>query len=161
MSDFSTAWSLCRSRFLESLEGLSSNQLNWRMHPGTLTVGEMAFHVAGAEVNFAAQLTGLPLDPYMERLKHAATDSIVNDKPFPFSTEETTPQSIAEALTRSKALMGPLIEQPTADILKKEIVSVLGPVITGEGAFARMAFHAAYHQGQVHMLRTAPGFPKA
>jgi hypothetical protein len=57
--------------------------------------------------------------------------------------------------------MGPLIEQPTADILKKEIVSVLGPVITGEGAFARMAFHAAYHQGQVHMLRTAPGFPKA
>ncbi|MBV6457983.1 MAG: hypothetical protein HONBIEJF_01104 [Fimbriimonadaceae bacterium] len=159
MSDFASAWALCRSRFVDAVDGLSQAQLNWRMHPGTLTIGEMAFHVAGAEVNFAAQLTESALDPYLERLSHAATDRIVNEKPFPFSEAETTPEAIREALERSKGVMGPLIERPTGEILRKEIVSVLGPVITGEGAFARMAFHAAYHQGQVHFMRTAPGFP--
>lgn len=160
MSDFAAAWNLCRGRFLDALQGLSQEQLNWRLHPGTLTCGEMAFHVAGAEVNFAAQLTEAALDPYLERLSHAATDSIVNDKPFPYSEAETTPDAIAEALVRSRAMMEPLILSPSEEILRKEIVSVLGPVITGEGAFARMAFHAAYHQGQVHIMRTSPGFPR-
>ena len=29
------------------------------------------------------------------------------------------------------------------------------------GAFARLAYHPGYHQGQAHLIKTALGFPRA
>lgn len=119
----------------------------------------MAVHVAGVELSFASQLIGKGLSEEEARLKTAATDGVVNDKPFPFTAAELTPAAVAGQLARSKAVVEKVIEEARPDIRSREIVSALGPVITGEGAFARLAFHAAYHQGQAYLIRTSPGFP--
>ena len=160
MSQFSVSWKLSRSRFVESLDGLSNAQLNWRLQPSCLTLGESALHVAGVEVSFASQLQDTKLDAIGIRLKAAATDGVVNANPFPFEAEEITADFVNEALGYAEAQVRKMIESPSDTILQKEIVSALGPIINGEGALARLAFHAAYHQGQVYLIRNAPGFPK-
>ena len=161
MSQFSTSWALSRSRFNDTVSDLNQKQLSWRIHPQSLTIGEMALHVAGVEVSFVSQLTGAHSNEMQARLRLAATDGVVNEKPFPFSEQEITPEVIAEHLDCGKRMVEPLISNPSDQVLSKEIVSALGPVITGAGAFARLAFHAAYHQGQAYLIRSAPGFPAA
>lgn len=158
MSDFSVTWSLVRNRLIDAIQGLSAEQLNWRLHPGTLTIGEMAIHVAGVEISFISQLVGETPEGLEARLKAAATDGSVNDKPFPFATQEITPEFVAETLAIALAKVEPVITNPDPyrDV---QIVSALGPTIDGTGAFARLAYHPGYHQAQVHMIRTAPGFP--
>lgn len=159
MSDFAKSWALSRQRFLDSFSGMSREQINWRMHSGTLTVAEMALHVAGVEVSFASQLTGAELSPEMARLKSAATEGVVNENPFPYSPEECTPEFLQGQMEAAKAMVQPLIEAASPEVRQKSLKSALGPMIDGEGAFARLGFHAGYHQGQVHFLATAPGFP--
>lgn len=159
MSDFGGTWQLVRQRFEDAVLGLTSEQLNWRLHPGTLTIGEMALHVAGGEVWFCTQLMGDSPAGLAGRLCQAATDGVVNDLPFPFRASEITPELVREALDIGRALAGPMIESATDEFRSKRILSVLGPEIDGAGAFARLAYHPGYHQGQVHMITSAPGFP--
>jgi len=159
VSDFSSAWTLSRSRLLETISDLNQTQLNWRIHPKCLSIGQMALHVAGVEVSFASQLSGAALDSTGARLKSAATDGVVNEKAFPFSDGEITPETVSANLNFAKRMLEPLITGAPPEIREKSIVSALGPVITGEGAFARLAFHSAYHQGQAYLIREAPGFP--
>lgn len=162
MSDFQSAWSLSRSRFVAELEGLSYDQLNWKLYPGSLSIGQAALHVAGVEVRFGRSLLGVEsLSPEMERVLHAAGDSIVNDKPFPFEDSEITPEFVARILNETNAFIEPAIADPTADRRGTEFLSVLGPMISGEGAYARLSFHAAYHQGQAYLMRMHPDFPKS
>lgn len=160
MSQFAVSWRLCRGRFLDAITDLNSEQLNWRMHKDALTLGESALHVAGVEVSFASQLLGLSLNDFESKLKASATDGVVNALPFPFSPEEITPDLIVQAFQISKEMVEPILDNPSEELLTKEIVSALGPIITGEGALARLAFHPGYHQGQAHLVRTAPGFPQ-
>lgn len=158
MTDFESAWILTRDRFIDATKDLNSEQLNWRLHDGTLTIGEMALHVAGVEVSFATQLAAMSLEGDDARIKSAATDGVVNDLPFPYEPNEISPESVMAALDRGRQLVEPLIQNP--DLVRSvQIKSALGPMIDGTGAFARLAYHAGYHQGQVHLIRTAPGFP--
>jgi len=159
MSDFATTWKLSRSRLDDVLHGLDHGQLIWKIHPNALSIGQMAVHVAGVEVSFASQLLGLSLDEADLRLKAAATDGSINDKPYPYSDDELTPEFVASTLAKGRELVGPMIEEASADVRAKEIVSALGPVITGEGAFARLGFHPGYHQGQAYLIRMSPDFP--
>jgi uncharacterized damage-inducible protein DinB len=161
MSQFSAAWELSRSRLFDTIKDLSSEQLRWRLHDQSLSIGEMVIHVAGVETSFCSQLAGSDLSPEQLRLKAAATDGVVNDLPFPYSESEITAETVAEAFAEGAKMVKPLIDQPTDEILSKEIVSALGPVITGAGAFTRLSFHAAYHQGQAYLIRTHPDFPTA
>jgi DinB superfamily len=159
MSDFATTWKLSRSRLDDVLKDLDHGQLIWKIHPNALSIGQMAVHVAGVEVSFASQLSGLNLDEADLRLKAAATDGSVNDKPYPYSDEELTPEFVAGALAKGRELVGTLLEEASPEVRTKEIVSALGPVITGEGAFARLGFHPGYHQGQAYLIRMSPDFP--
>lgn len=161
MSQFATSWNLSRGRFVAEVNELSQAQLNWRLYPGSLTIGEMALHVAGVEVSFVSQLTGEPLDEFRARLKTAATQGVVNDLDFPFTAQEITPELVAKGLQIAESMTRPLIENPPSEVLSKELVSALGPIITGEGALARFAFHPAYHQGQAYQIKNAPGFPSS
>ena len=158
MSDFSETWALVRGRFIDALQGLTQEQLNFRMHDGALTLAEMALHVAGVEVSFASQLRGESPVGLAERLMAAATDGVVNDKPFPFPPAECSPELVAEAFATADSFVRPMIENPDP-WRSKQIVSALGPMIDGTGAFARLAYHPGYHQGQAHLVKTAPGFP--
>lgn len=159
MSQFAISWKLSRGRFVDAIKDLNQEQLNWRLHPGALTLGESALHVAGVEVSFVSQLNDSPVDGLAARLKTAATEGVVNDNPFPFTSDEITPELVAKSLDLAELMARPLLENPSQAVMEKEIVSALGPVITGEGALARFAFHPGYHQGQAHLIRTAPGFP--
>jgi hypothetical protein len=159
MSDFAASWALSRKRFLDEITGLSQEQLNYRIHDQCLTIGEMALHVAGVEVSFGSQLSGQELSTDESRLKLAATEGVVNDQPFPFSADEITPEHVAASLEASRNIAEPLITSADAEVRERELKSALGPMITGEGAFARLGFHAAYHQGQAYLIKTSPGFP--
>jgi len=160
MTQYAESWKLSRGRFVESLSGLSSEQLNWKLHKDALSIGQSALHVFGVEVAFGSQLTEKPLDDFGAKVKVSATEGVINDQPFPFSDEQITPELIARADALAKSIVEPLITNPSPEALKKEIKSVLGPMISGEGALARFAFHPAYHQGQVYLICTAPNFPK-
>ena len=159
MSDFAKSWRLSRQRFVDSVSDLNQSQLNYRIHPGVLTIGEMALHVVGVEIWFISQLVEKDLNQAEIRLTHAATEGVVNEQPFPYESEEIGPALVTWAFKRGEMHLAEDIEIPSEELLAKEIKSALGPMITGEGALARLAFHPAYHQGQVHLIRTAPGFP--
>ncbi len=159
MSDFAIAWTLSRQRFVDTISDLNAAQLNWKLHSEALSIAQMALHVAGVEVFFLSQLTGQALNADETKIKDSAVNGVVNEKPFPFTEAELTPQFVLASLEHSKGFVKPIIESPTPEILKKEIISALGPIITGEAGFARLAFHSAYHQGPAYLIRTAPGFP--
>jgi hypothetical protein len=161
MSDFALAWELSRSRFVDEVSSLSAAQLRWRLHPAGLSIGQMALHVAGVEVSFGSQLKGSTLDEFEGTLKRCATEGVVNDLPFPVGDDAIEPDLVQRALAAAEAIWRPLIEAAAADIRQGEIKSALGPMISGEGAFARLSFHSAYHQGQAYLMKTTPGFPAA
>ena len=58
-------------------------------------------------------------------------------------------------------LVNPAMTNLTDDLRARTLKSALGPIIDGTGAMARLAYHPGYHQGQVYMIKTAPGFPAA
>ncbi len=153
-------WELTRGRFVKELEGLSAAQLVWKLYPAALSIGQMAIHVAGVEVSFASQLAGTSLDVFSTRVKQAATNGIVNEEPFPFPDSEITPETVARAMEQGRAIVEALITNPTDEIRSRQIKSALGPMIDGSGALARLSFHPGYHQGQAHLVKTAPGFPR-
>lgn len=159
MSDFGITWTLTRGRLIEAFAKLNHAQLNWRLHPKALTIAESALHVAGVEISFAQQLTGVELNELELRIKAAATDGSINDKPFPFSVEEMTPAFVSSCFEIAKTFVEPLIDNPSAEVLAKELAGALGQKITGEGALSRLSMHPAYHQGQAYLIQTAPGFP--
>ncbi len=159
MSDFYETWNLVRTRFENELTGLSQEQLNWRLHPGSLTIGESALHVAGVEISFLTQLTGADLSEVAEKVRRCSTEGVVHEGDFPFAPSEITPELVAEALKISREMVEPNITNLTDELRAKTLKSALGPVIDGTGAFARLAYHPGYHQGQVYMLKIAPGFP--
>lgn len=159
VSDFAVAWRISRGRFDESVLDLTDEQLNWRLQPGCLTLGEAALHVAGVETWFISQLLGRKTSADEERLMKCATEGVVNDNAFPFSAVEITAARVKDALVGSRELVASAIESPSEELLEKQIRSALGPIIDGRGALARLAFHPGYHQGQAHLIRSAPGFP--
>lgn len=163
MSPYAQTWELVRGRLVKDIAGMSHEQLNWRMHPGSLTIAEMVVHVAGVEVSFISQMLGTEseLEGDMIRLKASATDGSVNDKPFPFHPEELTLEKVQWALGVSEKMVRPYIVDPPSELLTKPVVSALGPLIDGAGAFARLAYHPGYHQGQVYLIASSPDFPKA
>ena len=160
MSDFAVSYAISRGRFEESLAGIGQEGLNYRLHEGAATIGEMALHVAGVEVSFISQLSGCELDEFSHRLKAASTDGIVNELPFPFAPSEISPELVSKALAIGRGLVEPHINALTPELRQMELKSALGPMITGEGAFARLAFHPGYHQGQVYLIATSPNFPR-
>ena len=159
MSDFVVAWRLSRQRFDDEVLGLTAEQLNWRLYPNGLSIGEMALHVVGVEISFLSQLLGTALDADAVRVKRCATEGVVNEMPFPFYASLITPETVALWLKRGREIVEPVMAAPPSEVLEKEIVSALGPVITGEGALARLCFHPAYHQGQAYQMKGAEGFP--
>jgi uncharacterized damage-inducible protein DinB len=160
MTDFAKTYELTRKRFDDSVLDLNHEQLNWRLHEDALSIGEMALHLAGVEIWFVAQLLGLELGEEDAKLAKCATDGSVNDLPFPYEVAEITPEKVKSALDRARQIAEPVITDPSDVIRTKELKSALGPIINGDGAFARISAHPFYHQGQVYLIRTAPGFPK-
>lgn len=157
MPDFHAAWALSRERYLNEIGGLGTAQLNFRLYSGALTLGEAALHVAGTEARLAAEIDGLALDPFLDQVRAAATDGIVNDRPPPF--EEITPELVARALAASRAIWEPIVLDPTPARRAAPCTTTQGQAIDGEGAMIRLASHAGYHQGQAYLIKGSKEFP--
>ena len=159
-TDFLVSYELSRGRFDKEIEGLSKEQLNYRLYPGSLSIGEMAIHLAGVEIWFSFQIDGLVVPENLSRLTKCATDGVVNDLPFPFTPEEIDWDLVDDALETACLLVKDVLKHPTPARMEQMIQSALGPVIDGRGAMARFAFHPAYHHGQAYQIMQSPGFPK-
>jgi hypothetical protein len=159
MTDLLAIYQLTRGRLEQEAAGLTAEQLRWRPYPGALSIGEMALHVAGVELKYAAHITGRELDDTQLRLARCASEGVVDDSPFPITEAEIEPQTVSGALAMARAFAEPCLAEPTADMRAAEMQSVLGPTIDGSGVLARLAFHPAYHQGQAYSYRAHPGFP--
>ena len=117
-------------------------------------------HVAGVELFLGFGMLGIEAtDPFDIRVRDCARDGLLNDKPFPFAPDELTRETIGKALHRAESIVRPSLENTTEEIRQRKLVAPLGPEIDGNGALARLAYHAGYHQGQVTQIRSTPGFP--
>ncbi|MBS1720023.1 MAG: DUF664 domain-containing protein [Armatimonadetes bacterium] len=168
MSDFLEVYRLTRGRFEASLEGLSQAQLNFRINEGSLTIAESALHVAGTETRFASFLLGKELNETDQRLADSALNGIMNEEPFPFTPDELTPEVVQANVARGREWAERLIasdstetREKTTVIRNRELRSILGPMINGEGALVRMSAHPFYHLGQFEVIKRDPNFPSS
>ncbi|MBL8060039.1 MAG: DinB family protein [Chthonomonas sp.] len=159
MSDFLSTYQLTRGRFDDAVKGLSQEQLNYRLHPETLTIGEMALHVAGVEFFVLSQLLDLNLTESQDRIRRCARDGALNENPFPFATHEISTDLLEGALQEARSLTEKTLADPTEELRAKPNESALGPMIDGTGAMVRLAYHPGYHHGQIWMIKSSPGFP--
>jgi hypothetical protein len=159
MADYATAYAISRQRYDETVLDLNQEQLNFRLSPNSLTIGEMSLHLAGVEIWFTCQIFGREVPEEWQKVAKSATEGVVNDNPFPFSASEITPEFVKAALAEGRKHVEELLNSEDPSLREVQLKSALGPIITGDGAMARMSFHPAYHQGQAYLLRTAENFP--
>ena len=161
MNDFHVTYDLVRGRLIDAVKDLNDEQLKWRLHPASPSICEMVLHVCGVEMSFAYQLLrAKPDDEFDKRITSCARDGIVNDNPYPFGEHEQGAELMNRILERSFAVVGPVIEQASDSVRATQIESALGPMIDGNGAFARIAYHPGYHTGQIWTYRFHPDFPQ-
>ena len=159
VSDFLVAYQLSRGRFEAEVKDLNQAQLNWKIYPSALSIGQMAMHLAGVEIYFTYQLLGLKTGEFEQRLISSATDGVVNDMSFPFSPGDLTPELVDRGLRAGREFALQLLESTDPSVRLKEVKTVLGPMASGEGAMARITCHPFYHQGQAYQIKNSPGFP--
>lgn len=160
MSELAAIWHFTRARLAQAIEGLTEVQLNWRLFESAHSIAEYLYHVAGAELYWAHHLGDWrPANEFEAGVLACATDSFLNAKPFPLPQSVCTMREVARALNLSQAQLTPIIESPTPEQLAKPVRSPIGDPITGHEGLIRVAQHAAYHTGQICLMRMHPAFP--
>ncbi len=161
MNGFLETWQFTRGRLAQSWDGLSESQLHWRSPEGEGPIADILAHIAGCEHFLGKRILGedpraTEADAYFDDSARAV---FLNDKPFPWPVEDMTSEGLAKQLATSGAVAERALS--TGDTTKDNIVpdSPLGVPIDGMGAAQRMAQHAAYHTGQIWMIRRHPAFP--
>lgn len=161
MGDLARVWHFTRIRLAQAYEDLNDTQLNWRMFEGAHSIAEYLYHVAGVELYWAHHLGGYtPQNAFESCLLRCATESFLKEAPFPLSQAECTARRVKQTLDFTFALIRPIVEQPTEDILTKPVISPIGDPIDGREGLVRMAQHAGYHTGQIWLMRMHPEFPR-
>ncbi|MFN7017797.1 MAG: DinB family protein [Fimbriimonadales bacterium] len=161
MNDLMAVWEFTRMRLAQAIEGLTDTQLNWRMYDGAHSIVEYLYHVAGGELYWAHHLGGWqPADAFEAGVLASLTDSFLNDKPFPLPESACNAADVARALRLSYEQLAPIIKSPTPEQLGKPLRSPMGDAITGREGLIRAAQHAAYHTGQIWLIRMHPEFPR-
>lgn len=160
MSELATVWRFTRRRLAQAIEGLTDAQLTWRMSDGAHSIAEYLYHVAGVELYWAHHLRGWqPADDFEAGVLQCTCDSFLNAQPFPLSQAQCNAADVERALQLAYAQLAPLIESPTPEQLAKPVRSPIGDPIDGREGLIRAAQHAAYHTGQVRLMRMHPKFP--
>lgn len=163
MTDFAQVWHFTRFRLNEAIHDLSDAQLCWRLRENSHTIGEIVYHIAGAEHYWGTRLSSKSPDAneYDARLDSAVHDGFLREGGSPFAESEMTAAGIQKALSQSFEELKPVIESPTKAQLAMELTSPVGDEVTGRTGLARVAQHAGYHTGQIWMIRMDPRFPKS
>lgn len=161
MSPYGEVWRFTRERMAPSYLDLSPAQLRWRPTADARSIGEMLYHVAGAEHWFGCRLRGI--DPnstdYDARLDRSVRAQFINDDPFPFEDVDMNVPMIESALQHTDGIVRPVLENPSQEVMTRLVETPLGPTVEGIGGLWRIAQHAAYHTGQIWTYRQMAGFP--
>ena len=102
-----------------------------------------------------------PCDEFEAGVLQCTRDSFLNEKPFPLSQAHCTAADVERALQLAYEQLAPIIESPTPEQLAKPVRSPIGDPIDGREGLIRAAQHAAYHTGQIWLMRMHPQFPEA
>jgi uncharacterized damage-inducible protein DinB len=154
-------WLFTRERLRPSYSDLGHEDLLWRPFEGAHSIGELLYHIAGAEHYYAARISGRnPAGTDWEaKLDRAVVDDFLAEGKTPFGPDDMHPQLVEQALEFSALEIRPILENPTQGELSKTIVSALGASVTGYEGLLRVTQHAAYHTGQIWIYRKDPRFP--
>jgi len=164
MSHLCEVWQFTRERLDQSYKDLTRDQLLWRPHENAHSIGELLYHMAGAEHFWASRMTDRDphATPYEERLDKAVREGFLLEGTLsPFAPEDMELHLIDKALEFSGSALRPILENPTEKQLTMKMISPLGPEVTGMGGLLRIVQHAGYHTGQIWIYRMDPRFPKA
>lgn len=161
MSDLELVWRFTRQRLAQSLEGLSDSAIRWRQHHCSHTIGEILYHVAGAEHYWGTRI--LESDPNAtelgRKLERATYDGFLRDGACPFGESEMTLGHCLDALNYTEEQIRAVFATSDSARLQLRLTSPIGDPVTVREGLARLAQHAGYHTGQVWMIRTHPDFP--
>ena len=163
MRSFYDIWQFTRDRLKPAYEDLTEEQLTWRPHAQAHNIGELLYHMAGAEHFWAARLS--ERDPrateWEAKLDRAVREGfLIEGTSSPFTDEDMKLSLIEQALEFSGLSLRPILENPTEKELEMKLISPLGPEVTGYGGLLRIVQHAGYHTGQIWIYRFDPRFPK-
>jgi uncharacterized damage-inducible protein DinB len=161
MAGFLETWVLTRERLEPAFADLKKEQLLWTPYRGARSIGEILYHIAGAEYYYSTRVTGR--DPartdWQRRLDRALVAGFLSDEPMPFSDQDMEPSLVEEALRFSGAQIRPVLADLTDENLSRPIVTGMGDHLKGVDGLARVAMHAGYHTGQIWVYRRDPRFP--
>jgi uncharacterized damage-inducible protein DinB len=162
MNDLAAVWRFTRYRLQQALEGLSDAQMSWRPFAEGHNIFEYVYHIAGCEHYWAARLNGD--DPaateFVAMLDRAAKEGFLIEGACPMSGEEMSGVAVRRALEISRNEIEPVYENPTPEQLSLALISPVGDSVSGSEGLTRLAQHAAYHTGQINLLRQHPEFPR-
>lgn len=163
MTEFAEVWHFTRFRLAQAIEGLSPEQVTWRLYPEAHNIAEIVYHIAGCEHYWAARMTGRdPAATDFEALLDLAVHEgfLREGVGGPFrEARDLNIEALEKALAFTGAKLRPVIEGPTGAQLAMQMVSPIGNEVTGAEGLARLSQHAGYHTGQIWMIRMSPGFP--
>jgi uncharacterized damage-inducible protein DinB len=161
MNDLFEVWAFTRVRLDQSLEGLGDEELKWRQHDNSHTIGEILYHIAGAEHYWAARLQRI--DPkkteFDSKLDLAIHDGFLREGKSPFEGSKMNLDDCSRALEYTRAEIEPILSNPSAEMLEMPLISPVGDHVTGRQGLHRLVQHAGYHTGQIWMIRFHPNFP--
>jgi len=161
MSEIAAIWHFTRRRLAQAIEELTDAQLGWRIYDGAHSIAEYLYHVAGVELYWAHHLGDWrPADDFEAGVLQCTCDSFLNEKPFPLPQAYCNAAAIERALQMAHDALAPIIESPTPEALTRPVRSPIGDPIDGREGLMRVAQHAAYHTGQIWLIRMHPHFPK-
>lgn len=163
MTQFAEVWNFTRARLAEAIEGLSEEQLAWRLYPDAHNVFEVVYHVAGVEHFWTSRLTGNnPSATEYEALLDLAVHGgfLREGVGGPFREPKyLTAKALDDTLAFTAERLRPLIECPTEAQLKMVLTGPTGETVLGCEALAQVAQHASYHTGQIWLASMSPKFP--
>ncbi len=163
MTQYAEVWHFTRARLAQAIDGLSDEQLAWRLYPEGHNICEIVYHIAGCEHYWSARMTDR--DPAATQFE-ALLDQAVHEGflregvggPFRDPKQQTL-QALNDALAFSGERLKPVIEGPTPEQLAMPLLSPIGDKVTGEQGLIRICQHAGYHTGQIWQMSMSPRFP--
>jgi uncharacterized damage-inducible protein DinB len=155
-------WLFTRERLKPAYKDLTEQQLLWRPHADAHNIGELLYHIAGAEHYYACRISerNPRSSEWEEKLDRAVTDGFLRELSVPVADEDMKMDLIEQALEFTALEIRPILETPTEKEMQQEYISPIGDHLNGYQGLIRLVQHAGYHTGQIWVYRMDPRFPK-
>ncbi|MGG1664224.1 DinB family protein [Brevibacillus sp. NRS-1366] len=138
-----------RSRYLDVLANLESEQLTWKLAPGSNSIGFLIHHIAEVEYRFCSMFFQQPLP---QEIALATIGPVKDEGNY---TDLAALHAIKEA---SYAHLLQSLSSLPQDAWDVPCVAPIG-TLTPRQALGRLIYHLGYHGGQIGLIRKYGGNP--